>query len=375
VRVGYTGNFESPNTQVWLEEMASRGVEPVAISEERPSWDVEWAPLSISAPKVRGLGLGRIEIARGMASACAQARIDLLHNHQVDHHAVWGVLSRYRPRVITCWGSDVLRLSSRPLRDRLEVRATLRSADAITVGSRHLLDAAVHAGARSRRCVLVGWGADTTDYRRNEGARARIRTDWGFEDRAVVLSARLHKPLYHVDTILRAFALAHDHDARIALVVAGWGPETERLKRLAGELEVEAHVRFVGRISRHGWPSMPDVYSGADVFCSIPETDGGPLSVLEAMACELPVVVRDLPVMREWVSHASNGFIWDDGTDEGLARLLVTAAGADAVVGRQARSYVQAHHERSSEMDTVCELYERLVTRVTQSRPAGAPSA
>jgi hypothetical protein len=97
VRVGYTGNLNHQNARVWLQEMAGRGVEPVAMTEERPTWDVEWAPLVIKAPPVRGLGLGRLGIARMMGKACADARIDLLHSHEVRLEAFWARSSGFHP--------------------------------------------------------------------------------------------------------------------------------------------------------------------------------------------------------------------------------------------------------------------------------------
>jgi len=274
----------------------------------------------------------------------------------------WARGSGVRPRVVTCWGSDVLRLGTKSLEHRLGVRLALTSADVVTVGSQHLLHAAVRAGAREDRCVLVGWGVDTARFRPDEFARARVRTDWGFQVRDVVLSTRLHKPLYRIDTIIRAFSLAREENPKLALVVAGWGPETEMLEKLVCELGIGEHVRFIGRVSMEDRPSMADVYAGADVFCSIPETDGGPLSVLEAMACELPVVVADIPVMREWISHSRDGYIWSSQTETGLAALLLeaaTAAGREA--GRRAREYVKSHHERSVQMDKIHQLYASLV--------------
>lgn len=368
MRIGYMGNIESPNMRVWIEEMRERGADAVALTLNQPSWNVEWAHIEISQPPVRGLGLGRRMIARQVAQLCELRGIDVLHNHGADRYAFWARGSRVRPRVITCWGSDVLRLSTKPIGHRFGVRMALRSADAITVGSQHLLDAAVRAGARKESCLLVGWGVDTASFQRDEQARVRIRGEWGFQDRAVVVSARLHKPLYRIDLIIRAFAVARQRDPKLALVVAGWGSETQRLQTLVDELGLGTDVHFMGRVAGDDWPSMVDVYSGADVFCSIPETDGGPLSVLEAMSCELPAVVSDVPVMREWITHFESGLIWQDGTESGLADLLILAAASDESMGRQARRYVLEHHERTAEMDRVHGLYERLVYDAAHAR-------
>ncbi len=361
MRIGYMGNMESPNTRVWIEEMRARGVHAVAISQEKPSWGIEWAPLVIEPPRVRGIGLGRIEIARGLSRACTESRIDILHNHQANRHASWARLSGFRPRVITCWGSDVLRIRERSLAHRAAIRMALANADAITAGSAHLTSAAVDAGACRERCLTVGWGVDTQRFCRDVGSRNRLRTAWGLADRRILLSTRLLTSLYCVDSIVRAFSLALAIEPSLALVVAGEGPERERLERLAHDLGVAEGVRFLGGVYGREWPATADVYSGADVFCSIPLSDGGPLSVLEAMSSELPVVARDLPVMREWITPDETGLLWSGSDESELARLLLAALEQAEHMGTKARAYVCAEHERSREMDRVLGLYEQLM--------------
>ena len=363
MRVGYMGNIEHQNTRVWLEEMAARGVEPVAICETAPSWDVEWAPLRVEPPRVRGLGLGRLSITRNLAAICRDRRLDILHNHQANRHAMWARSSGFRPRVITCWGSDVLLIGEKTREVRAGVRRALSSADAVTVGSHHLLEAAVAAGARRDRCVLVGWGVDTERFQRDETARARIRTEWGFEERIVVLSNRMLKPLYRVDAIVRAFAIARAASPALALVIAGSGPEEEHLRTLSVELGVADDVRFIGLVTRDAWPLMTDVLSGADAYCSVPYSDGGPLSVLEAMSMELPIVASDVPVMREWLIPDKSGILWDGLDEEGLASHILTVASVGDTMGARGRAFVVSHHDRALEMDRVKGMYERLLPR------------
>lgn len=363
MRVGYTGNLNHQNARVWLQEMAARGVEPVAMTQERPTWDVEWAPLLVKAPPVRGLGLGRLGIARMMRTACADARIDLLHSHEVRLEAFWARSSGFHPRVVTCWGSDVLRLTEKPLGYRLQVRRALTSADAVTVGSAHLLDAAAAAGAKRAACVRVGWGVDVERFAPDPDARRRLRAEWGLEDRVVVLSTRQLHALYRVDAIVRALAIARQSVPQLALVIVADGPERQPLEQLVAELGLQDSVRFTGGVWTDEWPAMPNIHSAADMYCSVPETDGGPLSVLEAMAAELLVVASDVPVLREWVAQTGAGLLWSDRTYEGLARLLVDATRARAEMGAAGRAYVLANHRRETEMDRVRELYDALVRR------------
>jgi glycosyltransferase involved in cell wall biosynthesis len=53
-------------------------------------------------------------------------------------------------------------------------------------------------------------------------------------------------------------------------------------------------------------------YSRAKLYVSIPESDGAPISLLEAMRCGAVPVVADLPANREWISDGSNGLLVND---------------------------------------------------------------
>lgn len=355
--------MESPNTRVWIDELAARGVVPVAIAEKEPTWDIEWAPLAFRRPAIRGIGLGRLEIARTFARICKTHHLDLVHNHQLNLTSFWTRSSGVRPRVITCWGSDVLLLNERPLGYRLGARTALRSADAVTVGSRHLFNAAVAAGAIPSRCANVGWGVDTDTFARTADARLRVRAMWGAADRPVVLSTRQLKPLYRVDAIIRAFAVLRRDGVDAMLVIASDGPERPALEALVREEGLESQVLFLGHLGSTDSPSIAEVYAGADVYCSVPLSDGGPLSVLEAMAASLPVVATDLPVMCEWIAESKAGLLWGDTDPASLGSLLARALESARDLGANARRFVLAHHDRRVEMDRVFELYGSLVER------------
>ena len=65
-------------------------------------------------------------------------------------------------------------------------------------------------------------------------------------------------------------------------------------------------IKFIGKIPIE---EMPDYLNAADVYVSTSLSDGTSLSLLEAMACALPVVVTEIPSNKEWVIDGYNGFL------------------------------------------------------------------
>lgn len=48
-------------------------------------------------------------------------------------------------------------------------------------------------------------------------------------------------------------------------------------------------------------PVLRDAYCGADAFCFLTKEETEGIVLLEALACQVPVVVRDIPIYREWL--------------------------------------------------------------------------
>jgi glycosyltransferase involved in cell wall biosynthesis len=231
----------------------------------------------------------------------------VVHAHQansVSWHAVRAARAVPEagpvPVVVTAWGSDVLHLPERSPLHRWMVRYALQGAAAWTADAQALLDAADRlAGPCSQ--VLRAWvpiGIDEPTPPTAPVARERR-----------LLSCRLHKRLYRIDAILRAFAHLPADLHGWVLEVAATGEETAALKALAAELNITARIDFTGMLTP---PQLLSAYRRSALFVSVPESDGTSVSLLEAMFAGCLPVLSDLPANREWVQPGKNGLLVAD---------------------------------------------------------------
>ena len=100
----------------------------------------------------------------------------------------------------------------------------------------------------------------------------------------------------------------------VVLMVGRQGHSSPQLSRTAAELGLGQAVRFLGHRS-----DVADLLAAADVFVfpSVYEGLGG--ATLEAMAMGLPMVVSDIPALREVVTDAGNGILVPPGDAVALA--------------------------------------------------------
>lgn len=149
---------------------------------------------------------------------------------------------------------------------------------------------------KARRVEYVpGVGADVERFRDASADRAELRASLGIPSDAVVLLSvgELNANKNHA-VVVRT--LARMKNARLHYLIAGEGPQRERLSQLAKQLGVGEQVQLLGYRN-----DVPELCRAADihVFSSIREGLG--LAPIEAMAAGLPVLCSDNRGSREYV--------------------------------------------------------------------------
>tara|TARA_B100000315_G_C14136002_1_gene389154 strand:+ start:19 stop:504 length:486 start_codon:yes stop_codon:yes gene_type:complete len=90
------------------------------------------------------------------------------------------------------------------------------------------------------------------------------------------------------------------------IIIANKGPLEDELKETVAGLDLNNFVRFIGYVPNN---ELAYYLNAADIYVTTSITDGSSLSLLEAMACEMPVIVSDVPANCEWVKDGENGYI------------------------------------------------------------------
>ncbi len=138
-------------------------------------------------------------------------------------------------------------------------------------------------------------GLDTEDLRHDLKLEGK---------RALAFTGRL-VPHKGVDVILQSLRELPDD---VVLLVIGAGPRLSSLVRLARRFRVVDRVRFCARVSDDDLPrylGLAEMF----VFPSQNRLEGFGLAVAEAMAVGLPVVIADVPGVREVIEPGKEGLL------------------------------------------------------------------
>lgn len=238
-------------------------------------------------------------------SVCKSFKPDVIHVHQINSvafYAIYALKNTGIPIVSTAWGSDILLSPQKSFVLKQIVKYCLKYSDAITADAEYLGQEVLKYIPKNKdKLVIANFGMKI-----NSELLKTPKED-------IIYSNRLHKQLYNIDEILRAFKRLQDsRPNNYTLVVAATGEETDNLKQLAKDLGIDKKVNFVG------WLNLEENqkwYAKSKFYISIPESDATSISLLEAMYYGCYPIVSSLPAKREWISEEVNGTYYKGDLD------------------------------------------------------------
>lgn len=202
----------------------------------------------------------------------------------------------------------------------------------------------------SDRIEIVPNAADVTafpDLTRRE-ARREIEDGGGphLEGRVVGFAGSL-RPRHCLEELFQASARLHRHSHEHQLLVVGDGPMRSKLERLAEILEIEAAVRFTGRVPHE---RVGRYLAACDLLYGLvdPARPSNPIKVYEALASGRPVVTSRRPELR-FVAREGFGILVDGNDPDEVAAALEDgfAMAWSQRDSSRARSYIEEHHSWS----------------------------
>lgn len=271
-----------------------------------------------------------------------------------------------RPKALVSW--EVI---THPLNKRRELMywALRNRFDMVVTVSDSIRKFAVEKRHQNPRTITtIHYGVDLSHYvpRPKTGSLARDLGGPGATIFGTVAHFRKQKGhLYLVEAIPRVIATypqAH-------FVLVGVGPEQERVKERVAQLGVESHVHFLGLRE-----DVHQLLNEFDVFVLPSLWEGFPNVVLEAMACQKPVVATAVEGTVELVIHGETGLLVPPADADSLAEALLTMLQERGLIvefGRAGRRRVEEHFTIEHQVAA----FERLYDLLLEGRPEEVAAA
>jgi glycosyltransferase involved in cell wall biosynthesis len=219
---------------------------------------------------------------------------------------IWIGWLRGTPVVVNYRGGEALSYFQRSF---ARVRPSLNKAHTIVVPSAYLKDVFSQFGIKT--CVISNI-IDT-------GRFCPADHPTSLNSFSLIVTRNL-EPIYGLETAISAVSLVKDAIPEIGLTIAGSGPQLLELETLVDALGLNSHVTFAGRLDSQ---KIVSLYQSADVMLNPTTVDNMPNSVLEALACGVPVISTDVGGVPYMVKHEITALLVPVGRPQEMADAIL----------------------------------------------------
>lgn len=226
--------------------------------------------------------------------------------------------------------------------------------------ARHLV-----AGERfpENKVFMIPNGVDTARFQPNSQMRDWLRDQLEVPSNTnlVGIVAALREEKNHQQLIRAAGDLSR-HYPDTHFVIVGEGPCRPAIEAAISERGLVGRFHLLGNRS-----DTERILAGLDVFTLTSKNEANPVSILEALACGVPVVAPNVGSISETVIHEKTGLLTDilsfESTSDAITRLLGNPALAREL-GAQGRELVQNNWS----LEAMVDGYQRLIEMLYNSK-------
>jgi len=318
-------------------ELGARGV---AVRVAAPTGfsmasSLEFLPAEITARASVGADLRAARDAAGYARDA-----DLIHGHGLRGAWIAGLAAwkTGKPFLFTAHNLAPTRMSRI---SRFALAWTAEQAAGIIAVSEAVAESLVRCGIARESITVIPNGIDLALY---DFPMAESN------NRATILGIGRLSPEKGFPTLIEAMALILKHQPEAALVLAGEGPERERLNLLASTFGLESRVSMPGFVE-----DVAELLADAAVVAIPSLEEGQGIVALEAMAAGVPVVATQVGGLMETITHEETGLLVPASDPATLADAILRFLRDDSLRNR----LVAAARKRVEDQYTVGKMVDR----------------
>ncbi|MDP3918840.1 MAG: glycosyltransferase [Nanoarchaeota archaeon] len=195
-------------------------------------------------------------------------------------------------------------------------KVVLKNADYITFNSNYMMEESLKI-AKPKKCSVIHNILDSEKFKPQESnLRKKLNID---KNTKVILFLGLLVEKKGLPYLVNAFKKIHEEDNNTVLIIGGHGIELDHLKKLGTKLNIIDKMIFLGHIEAD---KTPELFNIADIFIlpsiidSQGETETLGVVLLEAMACEKPVIASRIGGIIDFVDDKVGYLVEPKNSDQ-----------------------------------------------------------
>ena len=288
LRVLILADINSPHTQKWVLGLSKNNIEIgiFSFNHSKQNWFANHPNvhcLRQSKKRQNNSWLSKLEyifLLPQLLINIKRFKPNIVHAHYASSYGFLAALSFFKPMVVSVWGSDILQFPKKGLLQKLILNFVLLRAKKICATSSILQrEVALYS---DKPCEVIPFGIDLQNfYSFNEYKHPSVFT---------IGCIKNLERIYNIDKVIEAFSLLRLKYPyqKFHLKIIGEGTEEKKLRALTEQLNLSKLIEFTGKIEHE---HIPEYLHQLNVLVNVSEYESFGVSVAEAMACKIPVIV------------------------------------------------------------------------------------
>ena len=362
MKIIFLGEAGSIHTIRWVNSLSEKGIEVILVSLKGNFDNVEKISKKVKTIYLPfGTKLGYYLNIFALKRIISKEKPDLINAHYASGYGTLGRLSGFNKKLLNVWGSDVYDFPNESKVKKRIIEKNLKNYTAIASTSYCMAEETKkYLENKSKEIFITPFGVDiekfknlNTEKRENEITIGIVKTlteKYGIE--------YLIKAIKELENILDI-----ENYKKIRLLIYGKGELKNKLEDLTKELQIEDKVIFKGYISNE---DVPNALNDMDIFVvpSILNSESFGVVAVEAMACEVPVIVSDVDGLKEVVVNNETGFVVPKRSSKEIAnKIKILIENSDTVkkFKKNARERVLKLYDWNKNVDNMIKIYKELL--------------
>jgi glycosyltransferase involved in cell wall biosynthesis len=361
IKVLLLSDSHSEHTEKWALGLASRGIKIGIFSFNKSTYNwfngVENITLlhetdaTVNAKRNR-TKFQYIQYISDLKKAIREYQPDILHAHYATSYGLIGAMSGFHPYIISVWGEDVYKFPRASGLHKSLLKYNLKKADEILSTSDIMRN---ETRKYTHKDIMVTpFGVDTNEFKKKEVKKEK--------DTIYIGTIKAMEDKYGIQYIIEAakLLLQRIKNKKLKVLLIGPGTRIDDYKAIVKSEKLEDIIEFTGRVS---FTEVSTYHNMLDVFLnvSIDDSESFGVAVVEAMACETPVVVSDVGGLKEVVELGEYGIVVKKKNAEEIASAVEKIINDEAYVKsitKKAREHVMKKYDFNVCLDKMIKIYK-----------------
>lgn len=368
MRILFLADSDSPHTLRWVQAIRESGhsvalfcIHSIDTSLYKETSDILLYSSEINR-NIQGKGEGSISKIKYLFSVGKIKKIissfnpDIVHAHYASSYGLLAVLTKFKPVIVSFWGSDVFIFPKKTLLHRLIIKCVSNNANVI-LSTSNIMKVEIQKYS-NKPITVIPFGVDIKKF-------APTYEILSNKQKIVIGIIKTLEENYGIHYLIEAFALLKKKysDNAFKLLIVGKGSQRQALEKMVRNFNIEKDVEFTGYIDPkeiHKYHNRIDI----SVIPSISESFG--VSAVESMACGKPVIASNVGGLAEVIEHEKTGILVEPKSAYAIFKALdemIINKELRFILGNAAREKVLKIYNWHNSVQLMNDVYEKIVRK------------